>query len=66
MYVKGRELIIPSISTNKVCNSSNPIVARPITFLEQRLTDLTSLSQVPPYHASNRTLNCHEMPLLNI
>ena len=56
-------IITPSISTNNVLNSSNPIVC-PIAFLRLLLITWIILSQKPPHQVAFSTMNFHVIWLL--
>jgi len=63
-YVSGRSLIIASISTIMVCNSSRVTNDRPHVFLTADLVTPISLSHQPPYQGALVGMNFHAMPML--
>ncbi|KRY67847.1 hypothetical protein T4B_11349 [Trichinella pseudospiralis] len=56
--VRGRSLILASISQSTVRCSSGPALLRPRTFVSATFTILTSRSQYPPHHG---VMNLHSM-----
>ena len=52
MYDRGLELVIDSIFTIAVCNSSSVSLACPTIFLRQRLVDFTVLSITSPHQGA--------------
>ncbi|KRX43666.1 hypothetical protein T06_6342 [Trichinella sp. T6] len=59
--VRGRSLILASISHRTVRSSSVSALLRPRTFVSATFTDLTSRSSCPPHHGALSVMNFHSM-----
>ncbi|KRX12618.1 hypothetical protein T07_11959 [Trichinella nelsoni] len=59
--VRGRSLILASISQSTVRSSSGSALLRPRSFVSATFTDLTSRSQYPPHHGALSVMNLHSI-----